>query len=104
MKFRNKYGAKRTNGYHSAREAKRAAELKLLERSGEITDLREQVEYILIPKQIGERSCKYIADFSYKDVASGVTVVEDCKGFRDPIYRIKRKMMLFFHSIRIRET
>jgi hypothetical protein len=100
---RNKYGARKTNGYHSAREAKRAAELKLLERSGEITDLREQVPFELIPKQIGERSCKYVADFVYRD-HDGITVCEDVKGYRDPIYRIKRKLMLQVHGLRIRET
>lgn len=100
----SKYGNTRTNGYDSKREAKRAAELKLLEKAGEITELREQVPFELIPKQLGERACKYVADFTYKDLTSGVTIVEDCKGFRDPIFRIKRKMMLFFHAIRIRET
>jgi hypothetical protein len=100
----NKYGNKRTAGYASKREHKRAQELKLLQQAGEISDLKEQVPYELLPKQVGERSCKYVADFVYKDLTSGVTVVEDCKGFRDPIFRIKRKMMLFFHAIRIRET
>ncbi len=99
----NKYGAKRTNGYASKREAARAAELKLLERSGEITDLREQVPFELIPKQIGERSCKYVADFVYRD-HDGITVVEDSKGYRDPVYRIKRKLLLAVHGLRIRET
>ncbi len=99
----NKYRNRKTAGYASAREAKRAAELKLLERSGEITDLREQVEYILIPKQTGERACKYFADFVYRD-HNGVTVVEDSKGFRDPVFRLKKKLMLFIHAIRIRET
>jgi hypothetical protein len=101
-----KYNAERKarNGYASRREHKRAQELKLLQQAGEISDLREQVPFTLLPKQIGERSCKYVADFVYKDLTSGVTVVEDCKGFRDPIFRIKRKMMLFFHAIRIRET
>ncbi len=103
MTARNKFGARKTNGYHSAREAKRAAELKLLERSGEITDLREQVPFELIPKQIGERSCKYVADFVYLD-HDGITVVEDSKGFRDPVFRLKKKLMLFIHAIRIRET
>ncbi len=100
---RNKYGAKRTNGYASKREHKRAQELKLLELSGEITDLREQVPFTLIEKQVGERACKYVADFVYRD-HNGVTVVEDSKGFRDPVFRIKRKLMLSVHAIRIRET
>lgn len=98
----SKYGNKRTNGYASKREAKRAAELKLMEKAGEISDLFEQVMFLLIPSQTGERPCKYIADFVYAD-KSGARVVEDAKGFRDPVYRIKRKLMLKVHGIRIVE-
>ncbi len=98
----SKYGNRKTAGYASAREARRAIELKLLVRAGEITDLVEQPVFELIPKQIGERACKYIADFQYKE--NGITVVEDVKGYRDPIYRIKRKLMLSVHGLRVRET
>lgn len=107
---RNKYGNRKTNGYASAREAKRAQELKLLEAAGKITNLREQVEYILIPKQQGERACKYIADFVYREIPDDPNLamrrdtVEDSKGYRDPVYRIKRKLMLKVHGIRIREV
>lgn len=98
----------RTNGYHSKKEAKRAEELKLLVAGGLIRDLREQVRFVIIPKQEGERECAYVADFVYYEVGPcGVTlaeVVEDCKGFRDAQYKIKRKLMLHVHGIRIRET
>jgi hypothetical protein len=76
--------------------------LKLLAAAGEITDLVEQPVFELIPKQLGERSCKYIGDFQYKE--NGVTIVEDCKGFRTPEYVIKRKLMMQVHGIRIREV
>jgi len=98
----NKYRNQKSGSYASKREAKRANELKLLARAGEITDLEEQVPFELIPKQLGERSCKYVADFRYKE--NGVTVVEDAKGYRDPVYRIKRKLMMFVHGIRVREV
>lgn len=102
-KFRNV----RTQGYASKREANRAAELKLLEKAGEITDLKEQVKIELIPAQYVdgkcvERACTYIADFVFKQ--NGKEVVEDVKGFREPIYRIKRKIALFLKGIRIVET
>jgi hypothetical protein len=106
----SKYRNVKTNGYASKREAKRAEELKLLEKSGAIRDLREQVPFVLIPKQEGERECKYIADFCYYEHQVGdgwegdVLVVEDAKGYRDPVYRIKRKLMLKVHGIRIREV
>ncbi len=113
---RPKYGNKKTNGYASAREAKRAAELKLMEKAGDITNLREQVAFELIPAQYAdckcvERACKYVADFVYDQWVTEMgeiryleTVVEDAKGFREPVYRIKRKLMLHVHGIRIREV
>jgi hypothetical protein len=97
-----KYGNVKTNGYASKREAKRAQELKLLQQVGEISDLREQVPFELIPKQLGERACKIIVDFTYKE--NGITVVEDAKGFKTPEYIIKRKLLLQVHGLRVREV
>ena len=91
----------------------RAAALRLMERAGLISDLREQVPFELIPAQwemaggkrrCVERACKYVADFTYVDNETGETVVEDAKGFRTREYVIKRKLMLRVHGIRIRET
>ena len=106
--------------FDSRREARRYSELKLLERAGQITDLELQKVYELIPAQYEtyarygkkgqrikdgrrclEKSCTYIADFVYKE--NGQTVVEDTKGERTEVYNIKRKMMLYFYNIRIRE-
>lgn len=116
MRFRrSKFNAKRSgplvqckNGkirpkYASGKEAKRAAELQLLEKLGEIQDLREQVPYVVIPKQKGEKEATYIADFEYftKD---GVKVTEDAKGMKTSEYRLKRKLMLHVHGIKVLET
>lgn len=107
----SKYNNAKYNGYDSKREAKRAAELKLLEKAGVISNLQEQVVYELIPSQYRivngkkkciERAIKYIADFQY--VENGNTVVEDAKGFRTEVYRIKKKLMLYFHDIQIKEV
>lgn len=105
--------------FDSKREAKRYQELRLLEKVGAIRDLRTQVKFVLIPAQrepdiIGpkggkkpgkllERECAYIADFAYRDIATDKTVVEDTKGMRTKDYILKRKMMLYFYGIRIRE-
>lgn len=102
----NKYKAKKTDGYASKKEATRAVELKLLARAGTITDLREQVKYILIyptKRSDGqtERECAYIADFTYR--LNGALVVEDVKGFRTPVYILKRKLMLLVNDIEITE-
>lgn len=121
MRKRNysKYGAIRTNGHASRKEARRAEELKLLERAGIITDLREQVPFVLCetkrekgtigprggrkPGRVIEHGVTYVADFTYFD-EHGNYVVEDSKGVRTEAYKIKRKWMLDKYNIRIRET
>lgn len=45
----SKYHNAKTKGYDSGREARRAQELRLMEKAGEIRDLREQVAFELIP-------------------------------------------------------
>lgn len=107
----SKYNNSKHDGYDSKKEARRATELKLLEKAGVISHLQEQVVYELIPSQYRivsgkkkciERAMKYIADFQY--VENGNTVVEDAKGFRTDVYRIKKKLMLYFHDIQIKEV
>lgn len=105
---RNKYHAEKSGGYASRKEHRRANELKLLQRAGIIKHLREQVTYELIPTQrdvngkVIERACSYVADFVYTD-KDGNLIVEDTKGMRTEVYRIKRKLMLHVHGIRILE-
>lgn len=86
----------------SKREGRRYAELKMLFDAGKINDLHVQRPYELIPKQQGERSCVYIADFTYVD-SDGRFHCEDTKGFRTKDYIIKRKLMLWVWKIRIEE-
>ena len=111
----NKYGAKKTtlaNGekFDSRKEARRYCELSLLERAGRIKDLRKQVKYVLISAQrdktgkLLEYEASYIADFVYWDFALGCEVVEDVKGVRTDLYKLKKKLMLWIHGIRITET
>jgi hypothetical protein len=115
----NKYHAKRVGTHASQKEHGRAATLKLWQRAGVISNLREQVSFELIPAQYGEcgtnlkgkpvrvcleRACKYIADFVYTDNETGQTIVEDTKGVLTEVYKIKRKLMLYVHGIRIKEV
>ena len=88
--------------HDSIKEANRWCELKLLERAGRIQHLQRQVKYALIPKQEGERAVEYIADFVYRE--NGSLVVEDVKGKKTKDYIIKRKLMLWVHGIKIKET
>ena len=88
--------------FDSKKEAARYGELMLLAKAGAIQDLRLQVPFELIPKQAGERAVKYIADFVYTE--NGETVVEDVKGVRTDVYRLKKKLMLKVHGLRIKEV
>lgn len=99
-KRRNKYGARKTNGFDSAKEARRAAALGLMERAGEISGLRKQVKFSLAVN--GEHVCTYTADFVYE--RGGKRIVEDVKGFTTDVYRIKRALMLACYGIEILET
>ena len=90
--------------FDSTKEGERYLELKLLLKAGKIRDLQMQVEFELIPKQGGERACKYKADFVYHMADTGKMVVEDVKGKRTREYIIKRKLMLWRHGIKIVEV
>lgn len=104
---KSKYGAVKTEidgiMFDSKHEAKRYQELRLLEQTGEITNLRLQVPYILFPKNKHGRALKYIADFTYND-GNGQLIVEDAKGVKTPVYRLKRRLMAELKGIEIKET
>lgn len=108
--MRSKYHAKKTTidgiTFDSRREAKRYSELKLMERAGAISDLRRQVRYELIPAFDVDgkhyRAITWIADFVY--VEAGKEIVEDCKGYRTDVYRIKAKLFAHRYGVSIRET
>ena len=107
----SKYGNLKTEidgiRFDSRHEAYRYAELKLMERTRLISDLRLQVPYVLIPPQRTKkgryiREVRYVADFVYTQ--NGETVVEDAKGFRTKEYAIKWKLMLERFGIEIKEV
>lgn len=93
--------------FDSAKEARRWKELCLMERAGAISGLTRQEKFTLIPAQrrggkVVERAVMYKADFAY--IQNGQYIVEDVKGFKTPEYILKRKMMLYVHGIRVKET
>lgn len=102
---RSKYGAAKTEvdgiTFDSRKEARRYAELKILEKAGEIEGLRLQPEYELIPKYRKNghtvRRTTYRADFEYTEKATGQLVVEDVKGFRTETYRLKKKLLEYLY-------
>jgi len=114
---RNKYGNKKTvvDGivFDSKKEANRYCELKLLEKAGEIRDLKRQVKFVLIPAISEYRGCgqravcvqkavTYIADFVYKE--NGEEIVEDVKGMKTEVYKLKKKLLRWRYGITIREV
>ena len=110
----SKYKNVKTNGFDSKKEAARYQELLILQSAGEIRDLCTQIPFDLIVNKM--RICRYVADFVYYvDDPSELTiaetelvfdkqVVEDCKGVKTPIYRIKCKLMKAIYGIEIKET
>ena len=93
---RNKYGAKKTQvgeiKFDSKKEANRWIELQLLERGGEISDLRRQVKVELMGQyrplytRTG-RKMKLTFDFAYID--GGVQIYEDAKGYPTRDYEVR---------------
>ena len=126
---RNKYKAVKTTidgiTFDSKREAKRYTELKILETAGHITHLELQPEYQITVN--GVDICKYKADFRYFTVRAESNersynskgewqtptmtgdkegqIVEDSKGFKTPIYRLKKKLVeALYPGTQIREV
>ena len=103
--------------FDSKRERDRYMVLKDAERRGVISELKCQPKFTLIPAQYHEeakqlktkvkmvKKCDFLAitytgDFQY--VKDGKFVVEDVKGMVTPEYKLKEKMMAYFHHIIIR--
>lgn len=114
--YAHKYGAEVTTvdgiRFDSRKEANRYSELLLLEREGEIFDLRRQVHMGLhttallgdgTPVRVGY----YIADFVYRTrgmTDADVPIVEDSKGMKTDMYRMKKRWVLLEYGIDIKET
>lgn len=123
MKYKNKKICVDGIKFDSKKESCRYLQLKAMAQAGEITGLRRQVKFELIPTQratstdvykagpqkglkkpgaVLERPVYYIADFTY--FRDGKQVVEDVKGYRTKDYKIKKKLMLYFHNIEVKEV
>lgn len=123
--MRSKYGNKKAthNGtiFDSRKERNRYITLLALQKAGEISDLKMQVPFEIIPavyekveKQLKtkvkivdrcvQKATHYIADFVYTD-KDGNMVVEDVKGSSSiltPEFRLKMKLMRYVHGIQIK--
>ena len=109
-KYRNKKVVLDGIKFDSRREADRYAHLKVLERFGEISCLELQKKFVLVPAQrnkagkVTERAITYRADFYYYSNRLGRYVVEDVKGVKTDVYKMKKKLMLSVHGLEIVEV
>lgn len=92
----SKYRSQRTEvdgiSFMSKKEAGRYCELKLLQKAGEISDLKCQPRYDLIVN--GQKVCAYVGDFSYL-TRDGSPVTEDTKSAftaKLETFRVKAKL------------
>ena len=110
--------------FDSKKEAGYYLFLKQKERDGEVSNLRMQVPYELIPAvyedevvhlktrdkvvtRCVQRATHYVADFVYTVNATGEDEVVDVKSYitrKNPEYRLKKKMMLAFNGIKVVEV
>lgn len=106
----NKYHARKATvggiTFDSRREADRYLVLKNMEEDGAIEDLRRQVRYELVPAFDVDgkhyRPVYYVADFTYRE--NGHEVIEDVKGMKTDVYRLKAKLVAYRYGMNIRET
>ena len=96
--------------FDSIAEADRYRVLRVMEKTGKISDLVCHPRWVIIPAQKaeGRRSFKaahYTADFSY--IRDGRLVVEDVKSEytrQEEDYKLRRKLMLLMHGIYVEEV
>lgn len=109
--------------FDSRKEADYYMHLKARERVGEVSNIRLQVPFELLPKQyktetvqmktktkekqvLVEREVVYVADFVYFDKSLNGNVVADVKNehTKTQEYIIKRKLMYYMYGIKILEV
>lgn len=100
-KYRNKKVKRDGIIFDSQLEETRYCQLKILERAKEIKDLRRQVPFELQPKYKKRNKTilpiNYIADFVYYDIKEHKIIVEDTKGFKTEIYKVKKKIFEYVY-------
>jgi len=98
-KYNNKILKHDGKSFASKKELERFLRLSKFQDESIINSLRFQVPYELLGgfvdnSGVRHRPIKYIADFVYVRASDGVTVIEDCKGYKTDIFRLKEKLLL----------
>ena len=126
-KYRNKPTVVDGIRFDSLKESRRYQELKLLEKAGEILDLELQPRFKfpiwngLVGSEFENlrypsgREVVYVADFEYREKTKFnhpalnrefkfTRIVEDCKGFPTPVFKLKAALMKAVHGIEVKIT
>lgn len=105
--------------YDSTGEYRRWCFLKLLEKAGDISNLRHHVNFELIPKitreevihlktkdkmvtRVDQSAHHYEADFVYTINKTGEEVVEDFKGHETDLFKFKAALFFYLYKKKIK--
>ena len=108
-KYKNKSIIYDNIKFQSIKEKNRYIELKLLEKANVIKNLELQKKFELQPSYTNNnneniRAINYIADFFYYNNEKGVFIVEDTKGYKTDVYKIKKKLFEYkYPNLTIKE-
>lgn len=89
--------------FDSKAEYSRYNTLKIQLQAGLIQNLTLQPKFDFTLQNRKKKLFTYIADFSYVDTQTGKTIIEDVKGVKTPVYRLKKKLIEALHGIEITE-
>jgi DeoR/GlpR family transcriptional regulator of sugar metabolism len=86
--------------FHSAKEARHYINLKMMVKGGLVTVFERQVKFPISIDNI--HICNYYADFVVY-FTTGIREVQDVKGFKTDIYKLKKKLVEASYKIKIVE-
>lgn len=105
-KYKNKKVEYKGMLFDSKKELSQYLILEDMQNKGQIKNLKRQIPFVLVPSfNLGKkryREMKYIADFVYEE--NGKQIVEDVKGIRTDVYKLKKKLMAYIYEIEIKEV
>ena len=107
-KYKNKITYYKDIRFSSKKEMQRYKDLELLESTDYICSLVLQPKFLLQDGYTNAKGKKirpiyYIADFFYYDCINNKWVVEDTKGVRTEVYKLKKKLFEYIYNLTIDE-
>ena len=100
-KYRNRPTTVDGIRFASALEARQWGRLRLLALAGRVVQIERQPRFPLVVN--GYPVGTYVADFRVT-YADGTVAVQDCKGVRTPLYRLKRKLVRALYGFELVEV